>query len=102
MFFETVIFNIDLYEIVTKYLTIFTHTLLGDQGFQSYVMYCTVLYYTVLYFTVQYSLKLWTLPFLKSLYIGVLEFCDYHGIVVVLYPPHSSHILQPPDLVFFR
>ena len=61
MFFETVIFNIDLYEIVTKYLTIFTHTLLGDQGFQSYVMYCTVLYYTEPYCTVPYCTVLSTL-----------------------------------------
>ena len=29
-----------------QYFTIFTHTLLRDQGFNSYVMYCTVLYCT--------------------------------------------------------
>ena len=42
------------HEILTKYFTIFTHTLLRDQGFKSYVMYCTVLYCTELYCTVPY------------------------------------------------
>ena len=44
-----------------QYFTIFTHTLLRDQGFKSYVMYCSVLYCTVLYCTVPYCTVLYTL-----------------------------------------
>ena len=44
-----------------QYFTIFTHTLLRDQGFNSYVMYSTVLYCTELYCTVPYCTVQYTL-----------------------------------------
>ena len=55
-----------------------------DQGFKSYVMYCTVLYCTVLYCTVPYCTVLYctvlyrTVIYCTVLYCNVL--CKYSGI----------------------
>merc|ERR1711873_135772 len=72
-----IIADTEAHEILTKYFTIFTHTLLRDQGFKSYVMYCTVLYCTVLYCTVLYS----TILYCTVLYIGNHSGNDYFGFI---------------------
>merc|ERR1711867_127183 len=78
-----IIADTEAHEILTKYFTIFTHTLLRDQGFKRYVMYCTVLYCTVLYCTVPYcTLLYYTVLYRTVIYCTVLYCnvrCKYIG-----------------------
>jgi hypothetical protein len=31
-----------------------------------------------------------------------IEFCDHHKILLMILPPHSTHTLQPLDVVMFK
>jgi hypothetical protein len=31
-----------------------------------------------------------------------IEYCDYHKILLMVLPPHSTHTLQPLDVVMFK
>ena len=53
-----------------------------DQGFKSYVLYCTVLYRTILYYTVLYCTVLYsTILYSTVLYIGIHSGNDYLGFI---------------------
>merc|ERR1712082_393764 len=85
------IVDIEAHEILTKYFTIFTHTLLRDHGFNSYVMYCTVLYCTELYCTVPYCTVLYTLLYSstqklllsRSIYVAIHSNNNFLGFITL-------------------
>ena len=32
----------------------------------------------------------------------IINYCDQHKILLALFPPHSTHAVQPPDVVVFK
>merc|ERR1711989_145593 len=86
-----IIVDTEAHEILTKYFTIFTHTLLRDQGFKRLNLYCTVLYCTELYCTVPYCTVLYTLLYSstqklllsRSIYVAIHSNNDFLGFITL-------------------
>lgn len=38
----------------------------------------------------------------KCISFEALEFCKQHGIELLCIPPHTSHLLKPPDTHLFK
>jgi hypothetical protein len=38
----------------------------------------------------------------SHLTMDFIEYCDQNKILLAIYPPHSTHMLQPLDIVMFK